>query len=154
MSKCLILPFCFFLSTLQLLRFSFLPFPLSHFASAGTYRAKGVQRAASSSDPLISSDLQAVETLAHGSGSSPWHLHQGGPSWNGNSEPSLVSARGVTASTPLALLGRLPCSGKPCHGEGGSGSQPEELSCGRALAPTTRRIPAPSCESNWHSVGW
>lgn len=154
MSKCLIPPFCCFLSTLQLLRFSFLPFSLSHFASAGTYPAEGVQRAASSSDPLISSDLQAVETLAHSSGPSPWHLHQGGLSWNGNSEPPLVSARGSTAGTPLALLGRLPCPGKPRHGDGGSGSQPEELSCGRALAPTTRRIPAPSCESNWHSVGW
>lgn len=79
---------------------------------------------------------------------------RGGLSWNGNSEPPLVSARGATAGTPLALLGRLPCPGKPRHGDGGSGSQPEELSCGRALAPTTRRIPAPSCESNWHSVGW
>ncbi|CAM4600801.1 unnamed protein product [Leuciscus chuanchicus] len=77
---------------------------------------------------------------------------RGGRSETGT--PSLLSfsARGVTAGTPLALLGRLPCPGKPCHGEGGSGSQPEELSCGRALAPTTRRIPAPSCESNWHST--
>lgn len=127
--------------------------PFSHFqlVSAGTYPAEGVQQAASSSDPLISSDLQAVETFGTWLGPLSLTSSSGGPSRNGN---SLVSVQGVAAGRPPALSGRLLRPGKPRRGEGDSSrySQPEELSCGRALAPTTRHIPAPSCESNWHSV--
>ncbi len=133
--------------------FSFLPFSHFQLVSAGTYPAEGVQRAASSSDPLISSDLQAVETFGTWLGPLSLTSSSGGPSRNGN---SLVSVQGVAAGRPPALSGRLLCPGKPRRGEGDSSrcSQPEELSCGRALAPTTRHIPAPSCESNWHSVAW
>ncbi len=99
--------------------------------------------------PILSSHLisRLWRHLAHGSGPSPRHLHQGALA---------ETVQGVAAGRPPALSGRLLRPGKPRRGEGDSSrcSQPEELSCGRALAPTTRHIPAPSCESNWHSVAW